>query len=118
MAIPFALKAQVAETTFKSTSAFPTTYQLPTGSYQPSIQFANGNIQTAAAKLNGTTLSDDSGYVPTGPQRAPGSGGTGVPDTDDTNSSPLDFGWDVILLMLLLAFLYAYKIHRKTTTVN
>lgn len=102
--------AQAFQTDFRSTSSYHTSYQLPTGdnpaaSYH-NVQFANGTIRTSASSLDGTTLADDNGFIstmpnnPRGPQRAPGDGGTGVPDT------PLTFDWQVMLFMLLLCCIY------------
>ena len=98
--------------TFRSTSSYSTSYQLPSGEFQSSIQFANGQIQTAAAKLNGNTMADEGGYIdtfePTGPQRS----------IAPPPIAPLAFDWQVMLLMLLLATAYAYRIYRKTKVVN
>lgn len=97
---------------FRSTSSYNTSYQLPSGEFHSSIQFANGQIQTAAAQLNGNTCADQAGYIdtyqPTGPQRS----------IAPPINAPLSFDWQVILLMLLLATAYAYKIYRKTKIVN
>lgn len=98
--------------TFRSTSGYATSYQLPTGNYQSTIQFANGNIRTSAANLNGsTTLDKQSAYIPTnnptGPQRI-------APPIH----APLHFDKQVILLILLLSTAYAYSIYRKTKVVN
>lgn len=88
---------------------------MPRGNFQANIQFANGSIQTAASSLSGATLADETGFIATsyngvsGPQRSPGEGGSGVPDT------PLGLGWDAILLMLLLAAGYIFYLRRKTT---
>ena len=98
--------------TFRSTSSYSTSYQLPSGEFQSSIQFANGQIQTAAAKLNGNTMADEGGYIdtyqPTGQQRS----------IAPPQIAPLAFDWQVMLLMLLLATAYAYRIYRKTKVVN
>lgn len=102
---------------FRSTSSYSTSYQLPSNDFQSNIQFANGQIQTAAAKLNGNILADDGGYIPTKPKRSDDwnddddwindGNGPGVPDT------PLAFGWDVVIFMLLLAGSYALSVRRK-----
>ena len=98
--------------TFRSTSSYSTSYQLPSGEFQSSIQFANGQIQTAAAKLNGNTMADEGGYIdtyqPTGQQRS----------IAPPQIAPLAFDWQVMLLMLLLATAYAYRIYRKTKVSN
>ena len=97
---------------FRSTSSYSTSYQLPTGEFHSTIQFANGQIKTAAAKLNGNTMADEGGYIdtyqPTGQQRS----------IAPPQIAPLAFDWQVMLLMLLLATAYAYRIYRKTKVVN
>ena len=97
---------------FRSTSSYSTSYQLPTGEFHSTIQFANGQIKTAAAQLNGNTMADEGGYIdtyqPTGQQRS----------IAPPQIAPLAFDWQVMLLMLLLATAYAYRIYRKTKVVN
>lgn len=45
--------------------------------------------------------------------------GPGVPQVDSSEVIPLTFGWDVILLLITLAFIYAISIaqKRKKTTI-
>jgi hypothetical protein len=85
---------------FRSTSSYNTSYQLPTGEFQSSIQFANGQIQTAAAQLNGNTTADQGGYIdtfdPTSPQRS----------IAPPQIAPLAFDWQVMLFILILCFIY------------
>ena len=96
------------EPTFRSTSSYSTSYQLPTGDFHSTIQFANGQIQTAAARLNGNILADEGGYIntyhPTGPQRS----------IAPPQFAPLDFDWQVALFMLLLCLGYGIYIRKKS----
>ena len=39
--------------------------------------------------------------------------GPGVPWVDDSETLPLDMGWDVVLLMLLLALTYSFGVVKK-----
>ena len=98
------------EPAFRSTSCYQTSYQLPSGGFQSSIQFANGQIQTAAARLNGNILADEGGYIdtyqPTGPQRSI------APPT----IAPIGFGWDVVVFMLMLCLAYALYLRKKMKT--
>lgn len=108
----FSTESYNVEYSFRSTSSYSTSYQLPSGEFQSSIQFANGQIQTAAAKLNGNTMADEGGYIdthlPTGPQRS----------IAPPINAPLTFDWQIMLLILLLATAYAYRIYRKTKVSN
>ena len=96
-------------------------YKIPYGHLEAERKFLDGHFHTAAATLGDGTLADDAGYFPTNPDKQTSNDDT-VYDDDETQAppsfAPLDFGWDVILFMLLLSLLYAYKIHRKTTTAN
>lgn len=90
-------------------------HAFPVDSLYTEIQFANGRIQTAAAKLGNGILSDDLGYIsPSYPNQSSSDDDT-VYDDDDTQAppqiAPLAFDWQVMLLMLLLATAYAYRIY-------
>ena len=80
-----------------------------------SMHVANGAIQTIASNLDGTILADDTGFIPTPPQRSPGDGGTGTPDTED---APLGLGWDALILLLLIATAYALYIRRHKVLIH
>ena len=97
--------------TFRSTSGYATSYQLPTGNYQSNIQFANGNIRTSAATLNGSAIDEQSAYIPTDSP-------TGQQRIAPPIHAPLHFDWQVVLLILLLSTAYAYSIYRKTKAIN
>lgn len=107
-------------TSFRSTSSYRTSYDMPKRAFQADIQFANGQIQTAASTLSGGILADDAGYMPTHPQR------NGTNEDDDQiydddydytenppDTAPIELDWDSFLLLLALALLYAYSIYRK-----
>ena len=102
-----------AASDFRSTSLHVVSKQSSTAvhaNYIPvEIKLANGAIRTAAAAIGGGQLasepaSDSSGFIPSGPQYAPGQGGIAPPDT------PLGDTWQVLLLM---AIAYAIYIRRK-----
>ena len=65
------------------------------------MSVANGSIKTAASNVVGGVLSEDSstGFIPTGPQRAPGT----------PKPTPIGDGWDVALLLALLCVGYVVK---------
>lgn len=77
------------------------------------MHVANGSIQTAASTLERIADTDNSGYIPTMPQRS-----IAPPDVN----VPIHLDWDAFLLLLLLAATYAYKqyariIKRKATKI-
>lgn len=84
--------------------------------YAPTeIKLANGAIRTVATNItveNETVASNSTGYIPTGPMRAPGSGGIAPPDT------PLELGWDVAILLLFCCLVYAVYVRRTTNKYN
>jgi len=85
-----------------STSSYSgTTTTLSTYS-TASMHVANGSIQTIASTLDGTTLADDTGFIPTAPQRV-------APPTE----APLGLGWDALILLLLIAAIYALYLRKK-----
>ena len=99
-----------------------TSHAFPIDSLYTEIQFANGHIQTAAARLGDGVLSDDLGYIsPSYPNQSSSDDDT-VYDDDDTQApptiAPIHFDWQVMLLMLLLATIYACRIYRKTKVSN
>lgn len=106
--IPIELE-QISTFHTRSTTTFSNSTTMDSYS-TASMHIANGTIKTAASELIGSALADESGFIPTKPQRAPGDGGTGVPDT------PLGFGWDVIILLLLLAIGYTLSIRKRVKT--
>ncbi len=72
-----------------------------------SMHVANGSIQTIASTLDGTTLADDTGFIPTAPQRI-------APPTE----APLGLGWDALILLLLIATAYALYIRRHKVLIH
>ena len=64
----------------------------------------------SSARSTGTTDDDDDWGDVVGP---------GVPKVDPNRQIPLTFGWDAILLLITLAFIYAISIaqKRKKTTI-
>ena len=62
------------------------------------MQVANGTIKTMASSIGGGMLTDDksTGFIPTKPQRAPGT----------PKPQPIGDGWDVALLLAILCVGY------------
>ena len=62
------------------------------------MQVANGSIKTMASSISGGVLTAEksTGYIPTGPQRAPGT----------PRPQPIGDGWDVALLLAILCVGY------------
>ena len=95
---------------FRSTSVYNSTLR-PTNQQKcystAPMNVANGSIKTIASTVMGGVLTDENtGFIPTGPQRAPG-----VP-----KPQPIGDGWDVALLLTLLCAgyaLYCYKKNKK-----
>ena len=69
------------------------------------MQVANGSIKTMASSISGGVLTAEksTGYIPTGPQRAPGT----------PRPQPIGDGWDVALLLGLLCAGYVVFRYRK-----
>lgn len=86
------------------------------GSYTTHNRF----IRTKAATISGGILADNAGYIATKPQRITtstnGDNDT-IYDDDSTENPPTDaplaFGWDVIILLLLLAIGYTLSIRKR-----
>ena len=128
---------------FRSTSSYPTSYNIPTNASPSShkvgngrihraagrIQSAQGRIHTAAARLGNGIVSDQIGYIATQPILY--NSGDDVLNDDDTTYdydgtydnddgtqappqfAPLDFDWQVALFMLLLCLAYGIYIRKK-----
>lgn len=77
------------------------------------MQVANGSITTAASKLQGGILADETnpstGYIPHRPQRSLGAGGIAPPQ-------PLNETWDLWLAMAVACLIYA--LYRKKKTIQ
>lgn len=80
-------------------------------------------INTKATSIGGGVLADNAGYLATLPQRTTSSTSEShddvVYDDDDEYTenppeyAPLGFGWDVIILLLLLAIGYTLSIRKR-----
>lgn len=110
-------------TSFRSTSSYRTSYDMPKRAFQADIQFANGQIQTAASTLSGGILADDAKYIPTNPQRNGTNGEDDQTYDEDYTENPPEFAplgldWDALLLLLSLAVLYTLRLFRKHHTTQ
>ena len=93
---------EVTSVSMRSTSAY-TPASTSVGAYSTApIQVANGTIKTAASSLDGSSLADESGFIPTDPQRS-----TIAPPREDP--VPLGMGWDSILFLSMLLTLVAFR---------
>ncbi len=93
---------EVSSISMRSTSAY-TPASTSVGAYSTApIQVANGIVKTVASSLEGTSLADDTGFIPTAQQR-----GTIAPPREDP--VPLGMGWDSILFLSLLLTLFALR---------
>lgn len=95
---------EVTSVSMRSTSAY-TPASTSVGAYSTApIQMANGTIKTVASSLDGSSLADESGFIPTDPQR---SNGSIAPPREDP--VPLGMGWDSILFLSMLLTLVALR---------
>lgn len=124
MSNPFQSASQYdfPQSSFRSTSSYSTSYKPASNGLPAEQKFGDTHFRTAASRIVGGILSDDMGYIPTCPRQNSDAlydddglyddeeGGTQAPP----QIAPLAFDWQVMLLMLLLATAYAYRIYRKT----
>lgn len=112
-----------SQPSFRSTSSYSTSYEIPTNDFPANSQYRAGRFQTAAARLGNGTLADDAGYISTRPRQF--TDDDELYDEDDTTYddstqappqiAPLGFGWDVIILLMLMAAAYGLYLRRRTT---
>lgn len=112
-----------SQPSFRSTSSYSTSYEIPTNDFPATPQYRAGRFQTAAARLGNGTLADDAGYISTRPRQF--TDDDVLYDEDDTTDdgstqappqiAPLGFGWDVIILLMLMAAAYVLYLRRRTT---
>ena len=107
-----------SQPSFRSTSSYSTSYEIPTNDFPATPQYRAGRFQTAAARLGNGTLADDAGYISTRPRQF--TDDDVLYDEDDTTQAPpqiapLGFGWDVIILLMLMAAAYVLYLRRRTT---
>lgn len=86
-------------------------HAFPIDSLYTEIQFANGHIQTAAAKLGDGILADDWGYISPKSSNSSNEDDDDIYEDEDSSQAPptiapLAFDWQVMLFILLLCFIY------------
>lgn len=116
-----------SQPSFRSTSRYSTSYEIPTNDFPATPQYKAGRFQTAAARLGNGILADDAGYISTRPRQFTGDDmlydedGTKDGTIDDGSTqappqiAPLGFGWDIIILLMLMAAAYVLYLRRRTT---